>query len=378
MPLIGLEIAHFRNLGVQNLELPPEGLAVVGENAQGKSNLIEAVYYLETFRSFRGSRDERLIGFGQEVFRVQGSIEGDGVPVRVAAAYQKSDRRKKITLDGVEVERVSEGIGQLGCVVFSPSDTGLVSEGPGERRRFLDILLSLSSEGYLEAMQRFRRVLSQRNAALKSGAPESALAAWDGPLARSAAAVTVARADWCEAMGPAFSDYYRRVSGGRSGSMEYLPALGRGGRTALRDLPGDAESLEARILEGMAGASETDRRLGFTSVGPHRDELRLTVESDEGPLDLRQYGSGGQRRTAALALRLVEADTIRGARGREPLVLMDDAFAELDEGRSERILDLLEAEERGQVILTAPKASDIRFRKDRLERRTIRNGQVSA
>ena len=145
VPLIGLEIAHFRNLGVQNLELPPEGLAVVGENAQGKSNLIEAVYYLETFRSFRGSRDERLIGFGQEVFRVQGSIEGDGVPVRVAAAYQKSDRRKKITLDGTEVERVSEGIGQLGCVVFSPSDTGLVSEGPGERRRFLDILLSLSS-----------------------------------------------------------------------------------------------------------------------------------------------------------------------------------------------------------------------------------------
>jgi len=179
-------------------------------------------------------------------------------------------------------------------------------------------------------------------------------------------------------MGPGFSDYYRRVSGGRPGSMEYLPALGRGERTAGGDLLRDAESLEARILEGMASASETDRRLGFTSVGPHRDELRLTVESDEGPLDLRQYGSGGQRRTAALALRLVEADTIRGARGREPLVLMDDAFAELDEGRSERILDLLEAEERGQVILTAPKESDIRFRRDRLERRTIRNGQVSA
>lgn len=376
--MIGLEIAHFRNLGVQDLELPPEGLAVVGENAQGKSNLIEAVYYLETFRSFRGSRDERLIGFGQDVFRVQGTVEGDGAAVRVAAAYQKSHRRKKIVLDGAEVERVSEGIGQLGCVVFSPSDTGLVSGGPGERRRFLDILLSLGRRGYLEALQRFRRVLAQRNAALKAGAPESALAAWDGPLARVAAAVTAARAQWCVEMGPAFSGYYRRVSGDRPGSMEYLPALGRGEAAAAGDPLGDAEALEARILEGMAGASETDRRLGFTSVGPHRDELRLTVESDEGPLDLRQYGSGGQRRTAALALRLVEADTIRGASGREPLVLMDDAFAELDEGRSERILDLLEAEERGQVILTAPKESDIRFRRDRLERRTIRNGQVSA
>jgi DNA replication and repair protein RecF len=139
----------------------------------------------------------------------------------------------------------------------------------------------------------------------------------------------------------------------------------------------DPEGVEARMLEGMEAALDTDRRLGFTSVGPHRDELRLTVERGEGPLDLRQYGSGGQRRTAALALRLVEADTIRAAGGREPIVLMDDAFAELDEGRSERILDLLEAEERGQVILTAPKESDIRFRKDRLERRTIRDGRIS-
>lgn len=377
MPLIGLEIAHFRNLGVQDLELPPEGLAVVGENAQGKSNLIEAVYYLETFRSFRGSRDDRLAEFGQDVFRVRGALCREERTVHVSAAYQRSDRRKKVTVDGVEVERIGDGIGQVGCVVFSPSDTGLVSEGPGERRRYLDILLSVSRSGYLGAVQRFRRVLAQRNAALKAGAAASALGAWDGPLARLAASVVTCRAEWCQERGPAFGEYYGRVSGGTPGRMEYSPSLGKGSEALEGASLRDPEKVEARILEGIGNALETDRRLGFTSVGPHRDELRLTVDSGEGALDLRQYGSGGQRRTAALALRLVEADTIRASRGREPIVLMDDAFAELDEGRSERILDLLEEEERGQVILTAPKESDVRFRRDRLERRTIRGGRIS-
>jgi DNA replication and repair protein RecF len=350
---------------------------VVGENAQGKSNLIEAVYYLETFRSFRGSRDDRLAEFGQNVFRIRGELCREEETVHVSAAYQKSVRRKKVTVDDVEVERISDGIGQVGCVVFSPSDTALVSEGPGERRRFLDILLSLSRTGYLGALQRFRRVLAQRNAALKAGAPAPALGAWDGPLAKLAAAVVTERAGWCQDRGPAFGEYYARVSGGTRGRMEYCPSLGRGEESLEGAALRDPEEVEARIREGMEGALETDRRLGFTSVGPHRDELRITVETGDGTLDLRQYGSGGQRRTAALALRLVEADTIRTATGREPIVLMDDAFAELDEGRSERILDLLEAEERGQVILTAPKESDIRFRKDSLERRTIRNGRIS-
>jgi DNA replication and repair protein RecF len=136
------------------------------------------------------------------------------------------------------------------------------------------------------------------------------------------------------------------------------------------------EQTAAAYREALAASAETERRMRTTMVGPQRDDLALTLEGDERDLDVRDYGSGGQRRTAALALRLVEAATIRDARGREPLVLMDDVFAELDPSRSERILHLIEREETGQVILTAPKESDVRIRRDTLPRWRIEGGRI--
>lgn len=357
--------------------MPPEGVAIVGENAQGKSNFLEAIYYLETLRSFRGARENEMVGFGADVFRVQGTLTEQAGPRDIAAAYQRTGKRKKVTVDGAEVERIGDGVGHLGAVVFSPLDTALVSEGPGERRRFLDIVLALHWPGYMENLQRYRRVLAQRNAALREGSPAVAVEIWNRPLAEAGAAVTAARAGWCRQRGEAYARYYLRISGRGEASLEYRPALGSGTEVSEEVLAVGGEALRDRFLEGLKGAMESDQRLGSTSVGPHRDDLRLRVRETEKELDLRKYGSGGQRRTAALALRLVEADTIRDALQREPLVLLDDAFAELDEGRSQRILELLEAEEKGQVILTAPKEADIRFRRDRLERRTIRAGVLS-
>ena len=127
-----LQLRHFRNLAVQQLDLPAEGVAIVGENAQGKTNLLEAIYYLETFRSFRGTRDDRLVAFGEDFFRVVGSLEGEGENqgVEVAAAFQARGKRKKVTLDGLEPERLGDGLGRLAAVIFSPADVGL---GKGQR-----------------------------------------------------------------------------------------------------------------------------------------------------------------------------------------------------------------------------------------------------
>ena len=145
----------------------------------------------------------------------------------------------------------------------------------------------------------------------------------------------------------------------------------------MDDVAGDGEDVVATAyLEALERAAERDRRLGTTTVGPHRDEVTFTLEGDEGGVDVRDFGSGGQRRTVALALRLVEARTIREARGVEPLVLMDDVFAELDAGRSERVLELMEREETGQVILTAPKDADVRLRRESLPRWGIRDGRI--
>lgn len=371
MYLSDLSIRHFRNLGVQRLGLPPGGAAIVGENAQGKTNLLEAVYYLETFRSFRGSRDSRLVAFDEDFFRVVGVLrsQDEEEEVEVAAAFQTPGRRKKVTVDGEEPDRLGKALGWVAAVVFSPADVGLVSEGPGGRRRFLDILLSLNVPGYLEALQSFRQILSQRNAALKGGNGGRMAEVWDEGLARSGARVVVERLSWVEQWQEVFGDYFRRVSGDEDGGMAYEPGLRlRGARST--------DDVEEAYREELREVRDRELRVGNTVVGPQRDELFLSVRENGQERELREFGSGGQRRTGALALRLVEAATIRQARRQEPVVLMDDVFAELDPGRSERVLALMEQEETGQVLLTVPKESDIRLRKDSLPRWRIRDGVV--
>ena len=370
MHLQRLSLHHFRNLGVQELEFPPEGVAIVGDNAQGKSNLLEAIYYLETLRSFRGAPDTQLVEFGADVFRVVGGIGGSESTYEVSAAFQKRGKKKKVTADGVEPERMGDALGRLGAVVFSPSDVELVSGGPGERRRFLDILLSLNEGGYLGALQEYRKVLARRNALLRDDQPRGLIAAWDQGLIRAGARVMSSRLRWITERGNAFSHYYATVSGGSRAAMSYRPSVTLGEATTV-------EGVSDQFRAALEATRDRERRVGSTVVGPHRDDVRLCLDGNGDGLDLRDYGSGGQRRTAALALRLVEARTIREARGQEPIVLLDDVFAELDEGRSERILDLMEHEETGQVVLTAPKDADVRIRSDALPRWRIRDGLIA-
>lgn len=370
MLLTRVALRHFRNLGVQEVEIPRQGAALVGANAQGKSNFLEAVYYLETFRSFRGARDGQLLAFGEDVFRVSARLEGEPAQEReVAAAYQRSGRRKKVTVDGVEPPRLGDAIGTLAAVIFSPADVAIVSDGPGERRRFLDIVLSLNRPGYLEALQAFRHVLAQRNAALKEDSAASLVRAWDESLIEAGARVMEGRRAWIERWSEGFARIYGMVSGGRDARLDYRPNV------TLGDGEG-VEALSGAYRAALRESAETERRMRTTMVGPQRDEMVITLEGER-ELDVRDYGSGGQRRTAALALRLVEAATIRESRGREPLLLLDDVFAELDPGRSKRILELMEREETGQVILTAPRDADVRLRGGTLPRWSIEDGVIT-
>jgi DNA replication and repair protein RecF len=369
-----LELRHFRNLGIQELDLPPDGVAIVGGNAQGKSNFLEAIYYLETFRSFRGSRDDQVVAFGEELFRVAGTLhdpaDADSA-IGVAAAFQTRGKKKKVTVNGSEPEKIGDGLGRLAAVIFSPSDVGLVSGGPGGRRRFLDILLSLNVPGYLRLLQQYRQVLSQRNASLKEEHSRGLVEAWDDRLVDSGARVMEARLRWVTRWEERYASYYRRVADRFGAHLEYAPSVKLEGAV-------DVEGIAVAFREALASLQERELRLRSTLVGPHRDDLVISLKDEDSVLDLREYGSGGQQRTAALALRLVEADTIREARDQEPIVLMDDVFAELDPARSERILELLEEEERGQVILTAPKESDVRIRRNTLPRWRIEDGVISA
>jgi DNA replication and repair protein RecF len=370
--LSALALRHFRNLRSQELELPAEGVALIGDNAQGKSNFLEAIYYLETLRSFRGVRDEQMVAFDADVFRVVGTTESgdERRRVEVAAAFQKKGKRKKVSIDGTEPERMADALGHLSAVIFSPADVELVSGGPSERRRFLDIVLSLNEPGYLGALQDYRKILLRRNAALKGGEAPSVVSAWNHGLIRSGAEIMQTRRAWVEHRHAAFADYYHRVSGRDGARMTYRPSVPLVDASSVQDV-------REAFAEALGRSAEQERRMGVTVVGPHRDDVRLRLEDEREGLDLRDYGSGGQRRTAALALRLVEAATIRDRRTHRPLILLDDVFAELDGGRSERILELIETEETGQVVLTAPKEADVRVRRDALPRWRIRGGEIS-
>ena len=369
-----LKLRLFRNLGDQELSFPPDGVAVIGGNAQGKSNLLEAIYYLETFRSFRGARMEHLIAFGEDVFRVAGQLvstnDAGGSPTEVAAAYQGSSRLRKVTIDGAEPERIGDAIGKLGAVIFSPADIGIVNEGPVGRRRFIDVALSLNHPGYLVALQAFRHALAQRNAALRSGQLEPVVRAWDEPLARSAATVMGARHGWVSEWRDAFRGYYEEVSGGGAATMTYTP------KVSVDDWHEDG--IYGACRNALDARWDVDFRRKNTSAGPHRDELLLALVNGESEVEVREFGSGGQRRTVALALRFVEGDAICRARDSAPVLLLDDAFAELDDARRERVLGLMGQDRFGQVILTAPKGGDIPLRGDGLPRWGIHEGRICA
>jgi DNA replication and repair protein RecF len=367
--LSSVRIRHFRNLATQELEMPFGGVAIIGENAQGKTNFLESIYYLETFRSFRGARDEDVLTFGEDVFRVAATLCDEQGPTELAAAFQREGKRKKVTVNGREPERLADAVGRVAAVVFSPSDVSIVSEGPAERRRYLDILLSLNASGYLPALQRFRQALAQRNACLKEGRARAQVEAWNAPLIASGADVMLARSAWVSEHAASFSLCHETVSGGQRARLEYEPGVPLDG-------PKTGEDVRCAYADALAASASQERRLGVTVVGPHRDELSIHLQEGDGWLDVRRYGSGGQRRTAAFALRIVEAQTIRESRGRDPLVLLDDLFAELDGGRSERVLDFIERQEPGQVILTAPRESDVRFRGASLPRWFMREGRV--
>lgn len=354
LTLVQLRLSHFRNFEELRLDVPAGGAAIIGDNGSGKTNLVEAVYYLEIFRSFRGAPDEQLVRFGADAFFVRGRFEDTrGRALEVTAAYEPRTRTKRVTVDGVEPARFGDALGRLGAVVFSPSDVGIVAGGPGERRRFLDIVLSLNVPGYLGTLQRYRQVLRHRNAMLREQVAGPVLEAFDEGLVTAGARLMSARSAWVAAHAARFGELYREISDGLAARMAYDADVPSGEGPVVE---ADAALAFRERLERVA---RRERERGLTLAGPHRDDLSLLLETRDPPVDLRQYGSGGQVRTGAIALRFVEADTIHAARGCRPLMLLDDVFAELDMGRARRIIRLFEQGVHGQVLLTAPKASDV-------------------
>ena len=362
--LRSVSIRDFRNLGRLDLAFPPDGIAVIGDNGQGKTNLLEAIYYLQLLRSMRGARDNDLAAFGAAGFHVAADVAG-GERREIGVGYERQTKRKRVLLDGSEPTKLSEALGALPSVVVAPSDVQLVAGGPAERRRFLDVVLSLSSRRYLSALQRYRGALLRRNAALRelarTGRNPGAVDVWEPALAEYGAVLWTDRAAWVAASAPEFTRLCTAIGESGDARMRYVASLG------------EECAPDEQLRRALAAQRPTDIRRGLTHAGPHRDDLELTL----GGRELRLFGSGGQQRTAAIALRMLEAATLRARFGAEPLLLLDDPFAELDARRSSRILGLLRDAGLGQTVLAVPRSSDIPPELTRLERWRVSAGEIS-
>jgi DNA replication and repair protein RecF len=363
--LDSISIRDFRNLERVDLHLPADGVAIIGDNGHGKTNLLEAIYYLQIMRSIRDARDQDLTRFDAAGFHVAARLH-EPDEHEISVGFEKSTRRKKVMIDGVQPKRLSDALGSFPSVMFSPRDLELVSGAPSERRRYLDLVLALTDRKYLHALQHYRANLARRNAALRNatrrGASDAEVSVWEPALAEHGSRLIESRARWVASSTPEFA----RLS----------EEIGEKGAAQIRYVSPFAES-EARhdvLLAAFEEKRALDMRRGITHVGPHRDDLELTLDGR----DLRLFGSAGQQRTAAIALRMLEAATLRDHAGAEPVLLLDDPFAELDIRRAARILLMLEKRGLGQTILVVPREADIPPGLMRLDRLLMRNGIVSA
>lgn len=346
MRLTDVRLDHFRNLASTRLAVPPAGAILVGANGQGKTNFLEAIHYLARFRSFRGARHADAIGFDADHFRIEaGVVYRDGRARSVAVAADRSQRR--ITIDGSEAAGPADALGTVLTVLVAPADLALVAGPPEERRRALDALLALTSPRALHALREYDRALRQRNEALRARAGAAALAPWDRTLIDAGTPLVTGRALLIDRLAERFDAVGSAIAGaGEAGgyALAYRPSV-----PVERDRAGEAEAVAGAWEAALAARLELDRARGWTTVGPHRDDL--LVRRNGRPL--ARFGSQGEQRTAAIALRLLEAEVLEADTGHRPILLLDDVLSELDPGRGQRLLDRLG--DRHQRFITSPR-----------------------
>ena len=355
MHLTHVSLTDFRSWSSLELELGPGGTALVGSNGQGKTNVVEAVGYLATLGSHRVSTDAPLVRAGAERAIVRAAVRRDGRSTLVEVELNPG-KANRARVNRAPVPRAREVLGLLRVVLFAPEDLSLVRGDPAERRRFLDDLLVARAPRLAAVRADYERVLKQRNALLKTaflakrsgGGDMRTLDVWDAHLARTGADLLGARLALVDDLRPLVHVAYERVSdsAGKTG-VDYRSSLGDG----LPESP-DREVLAAALLSELARVRPQEVERGVSLVGPHRDELVLTLAD----LPVRGYASHGESWSIALSLRLACYELLR-ADGGEPVLVLDDVFAELDTGRRHRLAELVSGAE--QVLITAAVPHDV-------------------
>ncbi len=327
MLIKNLTLVNFRNYVSEKFTYQGGINIISGGNAQGKTNSAEAIFYLCTGYSPRATRDRQVINYGGEKATIKGEAVTSFGTTEVEIVFY-SDKNKEIRINGVKIAKIGELLGNINSVFFSPEELKLVKESPEDRRRFMDISLSQLSRNYFYALQKYKKILVQRNNLLKSEDREmifDTLPIWDISLAEAGAKIIAERNEFIKKLSPLAKDAHLFVTGGE----EVLEVSGES------DFSGSEEEIREKFYSALKERWETDIERGHTTVGPHRDDLKIKVNGT----DVRTYGSQGQQRTGALSLKLAETEIFKGRFGEYPVLILDDAMSELDKQRRGRLID---------------------------------------
>ena len=324
-----LSILNYKNIAEATLELSPKMNCLIGQNGVGKTNVLDAVYYLSFCRSSNNPIDSQVIRHGQDFFMLEGVYEGE-IEEEVISCAMKRGMKKHFRRNKKEYKRLSEHIGLITIVMVSPNDTLLIDGSSEERRRFMDVVISQLDRSYIEELNRYNKALQQRNTLLKQEqSPDpDVMAILEEQMAHSGEAIYRRRAKLVEQMVPLFQQYYERISGGHEQvSLNYVSHCQRG-----------------PLLEVIQRDRWKDQAIGYSLHGIHRDDLEMQIDGHP----MRREGSQGQLKTYVTSLKLAQFKVLGG----KPILLLDDIFDKLDAERVEQIVKLVADDEFGQIFIT--------------------------
>ena len=332
-----VELCNFRNAENESVTFS-EGINVLhGENAQGKTNLLEAIYYVSLGKSFRTTHDSEVIRFGEEYASVSLDYECAGRDQNITMRFSDK-QRKNVTHNGVKITKLSELVGSFRAVLFSPDHLLLIKEGPAGRRNYLDVAISQLRPAYLYSLQKYNKILKNRNTLIKNAADDRAtfnetIDFWSAQLAHEAAVIAKARAEYVARSGEIIADFYRRMCEG-SDIDEKPNFIYAGSAKQEPEAYFDIAQTEKNFLRLLNGFHEREIAAGSTLYGIHKDDITIELNGK----NTRLYSSQGQQRSLALAMKLAEGEICKMDCGEYPVFLFDDVFSELDLGRRKNLL----------------------------------------
>ena len=319
-----LELKDYRNYKELSIDFDAGTNILFGDNAQGKTNILEAIYLSATTKSHKGSKDSDIINFDKNEAHIRSVVSKDGIESKIDM-HLRASKSKVIAIDGTKIKKAADLLGLINVVFFSPEDLSIIKNGPGERRRFADMELCQLDNFYLYNLSNYNKIINQRNKLLKDiyfnpGLKET-LSIWDSQLISYGSKIIERRKMFAEQISDILQKYHYKLSGGRENIViKYEPNV-------------EIDEYEKK----MSISQERDISAKMTNVGPHRDDFSFIVNG----IDIRKFGSQGQQRTAALALKLSEIELVKKMVKDNPILLLDDVLSELDSNRQNYLLDCI-------------------------------------